>query len=209
MSVNVPPTSTATRRLAIRASVTGCRLRLIATRTDTSLWHPFSDMATVRGNEIVIERGEGVWLWDDQGNRYLDGSASLWYCNVGHGRAEIADAVATQMKKLEAWSIFGDAATPPALELADKLAELSQLEEAKIFLDDRWGRRDRHGCEARAASTGRCSGSRTACTSSAALRRTTGRWRSARRSAASRRTAPVTARSSRARHRSSGTRPRR
>ena len=62
----------------------------MATRTDTSLWHPFSDMAAIRGNELVIERGEGVWLWDDQGNRYLDGSASLWYCNVGHGRAEIA-----------------------------------------------------------------------------------------------------------------------
>ena len=91
-------------------------------------------MATVRGSEMVIERGEGVWLWDDQGDRYLDGSASLWYCNVGHGRAEIADAVATQMKKLEAWSIFGNTATPPALELADKLAELSSLEEAKIFL---------------------------------------------------------------------------
>ena len=105
----------------------------MTTRTDTSLWHPFSDMATVRGNEIVISRGEGVWLWDEDGNRYLDGSASLWYCNVGHGRAEIADAVAAQMKELEAWSIFGDAATPPALELAEKLADLSSLDEAKIF----------------------------------------------------------------------------
>ncbi|MGH3084071.1 MAG: aspartate aminotransferase family protein [Gaiellaceae bacterium] len=103
------------------------------TRTDTSLWHPFSDMATVRDHEIVISRGEGVWLWDEDGNRYLDGSASLWYCNVGHGRAEIADAVAAQMKELEAWSIFGDAATPPALELAEKLADLSSLDEAKIF----------------------------------------------------------------------------
>ena len=91
-------------------------------------------MASIRGNEFVIERGEGVWLWDDEGNRYLDGSASLWYCNVGHGRAEIADAVAAQMKKLEAWSIFGDTATPPALELAERLAELSSLEDAKIFL---------------------------------------------------------------------------
>jgi putrescine aminotransferase len=90
-------------------------------------------MAAVRDDAIVIERGDGVWLWDDRGNRYLDGSASLWYCNVGHGREEIADAVAAQMKKLEAWSIFGDAATPPAVELADKLAELSSLEEAKIF----------------------------------------------------------------------------
>jgi adenosylmethionine-8-amino-7-oxononanoate aminotransferase len=103
-------------------------------REDTSLWHPFSDMAAIRGNELVISRGEGVWLWDEEGNRYLDGSASLWYCNVGHGRAEIADAVAAQMKQLEAWSIFGDTATPPALELADRLADLSSLEGAKIFL---------------------------------------------------------------------------
>src|SRR5262249_54927659 len=115
-------------------SLTACRLPLIATRADTSLWHPFSDMAAVRGNEIVLERGEGVWLWDDEGNRYLDGSASLWYCNIGHGRAEIADAVAAQIKKLEAWSIFGDAATPPALDLADRLAGLSSLDDAKIFL---------------------------------------------------------------------------
>ena len=104
------------------------------TRAGTSLWHPFADMAVVPGNELVIERGEGVWLWDEDGNRYLDGSASLWYCNVGHGRSELADAAAAQMRKLEAWSIFGDSATPPALELADKLADLSSLEGAKIFL---------------------------------------------------------------------------
>jgi putrescine---pyruvate transaminase len=106
----------------------------MAVRNETSLWHPFSDMAVVRSTEFVISRGEGVWLWDEEGNRYLDGSASLWYCNVGHGRAEIAEAVARQIKELEAWSIFGDAATPPALELAHKLAELSTLDEAKVFL---------------------------------------------------------------------------
>ena len=120
--------------LAHAQRLTRCRLRGMPKRGDTSLWHPFSDMAAVRGNELVISRGEGVWLWDEDGNRYLDGSASLWYCNVGHGRAEIADAVAAQMKQLEAWSIFGDTATPPALELADRLADLSSLEGAKIFL---------------------------------------------------------------------------
>ena len=102
--------------------------------SDTSLWHPFSDMAAVRGNEFVVSRGEGVWLWDEHGNRYLDGSASLWYCNVGHGRREIAEAVRQQMEQLEAWSIFGDTATPPALELADRLAELYPQDGAKIFL---------------------------------------------------------------------------
>jgi putrescine aminotransferase len=101
---------------------------------DTTLWHPFADMAAVRRGEFVIARGEGVWLFDESGRRYLDGSASLWYCNVGHGRAEIADAVAGQMRELEAWSIFGNYATPPALDLADAIVERSSMEGAKVFL---------------------------------------------------------------------------
>jgi adenosylmethionine-8-amino-7-oxononanoate aminotransferase len=101
---------------------------------DTTLWHPFADMAAVRRGEFVIARGEGVWLFDESGRRFLDGSASLWYCNVGHGRAEIADAVAAQMRELEAWSIFGNYATPPALDLADAIVERSSMEDAKVFL---------------------------------------------------------------------------
>jgi adenosylmethionine-8-amino-7-oxononanoate aminotransferase len=100
---------------------------------DTSLWHPFSDMAAVRGNELVLERGEGIYVWDVDGKRYLDGSASLWYCNVGHGRAEIAEAAAAQMRKLEAWSIFGEVANRPALELADLLSANAPMDGAKIF----------------------------------------------------------------------------
>jgi putrescine---pyruvate transaminase len=105
----------------------------MAKRTDTPLWHPFSDMAAVRGNEVVISRGEGVWIYDEEGNRYLDASASLWYCNVGHGRREIAEAVARQMETLEAFSIFGDNATLPALELAGVLAERAPMDDAKVF----------------------------------------------------------------------------
>ena len=101
---------------------------------DTRLWHPFSDMAAVRGAELVITRGEDVWLWDAQGKRYLDASASLWYANVGHGRREIADAVAAQLTELDAYSIFGDVANEPALRLAERLAELSPLEDARVFL---------------------------------------------------------------------------
>lgn len=101
--------------------------------TDTRLWHPFADMANVRGHELVLERGEGIWLYDDQGNRYLDGTAALWYGNVGHGRKEIADAVAAQLAKLEAWSIFGDTATVPSLELADRLAELAPVDNGRVF----------------------------------------------------------------------------
>jgi putrescine aminotransferase len=100
---------------------------------DTSFWHPFADMASVRGNELVLVRGEGMYLWDDAGNRYLDGSASLWYCNVGHGRTEIADAVAAQMRTLETWSTFGEVANPPALELAELLSTHGPMDGGKVF----------------------------------------------------------------------------
>ena len=51
----------------------------------TSFWHPFADMGAVSRSELVIERGEGIHVFDDQGRRYLDGTASLWYANLGHG----------------------------------------------------------------------------------------------------------------------------
>lgn len=101
---------------------------------ETRLWHPFSDMALVRGNELVIARGEDVWVWDAADNRYLDATASLWYANVGHGRREIADAAHQQMLKLEAYSAFGDFANEPALALAARIAELAPVEDARVFL---------------------------------------------------------------------------
>jgi putrescine aminotransferase len=90
-------------------------------------------MGAVRRKELVIERGEDVWVWDDAGKRYLDATASLWYCNVGHGRPEIAAAVAAQFKQLEAYSAFGDFVSPVAHQLAGTLADLAPMP-ARIFL---------------------------------------------------------------------------
>ena len=100
---------------------------------DSRFWHPFADMGAVRHDQLVIERGEDVWVWDNHGNRYLDATASLWYANVGHGRPEIAAAVAAQMRQLEAYSAFGDFANRPALELADVLADRAPMP-SRIFL---------------------------------------------------------------------------
>lgn len=100
---------------------------------DTALWHPFAQMAKVRGAEFVLVRGEGVWVWDEEGRRYLDGTASLWYANVGHGRPEIAEAVAEQLSALDAYSTFGDTANLPALRLAERLARLAPMEGARVF----------------------------------------------------------------------------
>jgi putrescine---pyruvate transaminase len=102
--------------------------------TDSRLWHPFADMSHVRSAELVLDRGEDVWIWDTDGNRYLDATASLWYANAGHGRQEIVDAAAKQMGRLEAYSAFGDFTTEVATELAGRLADLAPMEDTKIFL---------------------------------------------------------------------------
>lgn len=99
----------------------------------TALWHPFSDMAAVAEREFVIERGEDVWVYDSDGTKYLDATASLWYVNVGHGRREIADAAAEQMRALSGYSIFGDHSNRPAEALAARLSALAPMPDAKVF----------------------------------------------------------------------------
>jgi putrescine aminotransferase len=100
----------------------------------TALWHPFARMSDVVGHEFMIDRAEGVWIWDRQGNRYLDATASLWYANVGHGRKRIADAMAEQVMRLDAYSIFGDYTNEPASELASRLARVAPMNNARVFL---------------------------------------------------------------------------
>jgi adenosylmethionine-8-amino-7-oxononanoate aminotransferase len=90
-------------------------------------------MGSVRTSELMIERGEDVWVYDTEGRRYLDATASLWYANIGHGRPEIAEAVAKQMAKLEAYSAFGDLGNPTASELASTLCDLAPMP-SRVFL---------------------------------------------------------------------------
>ncbi len=106
----------------------------MTTTTDSRFWHPFADMGAVRTQELTIDRGEDVWVFDEAGTRFLDATASLWYCNVGHGRPEIAAAVAEQMGRLEAYSAFGDFGNAPARTLADRLAALAPMPDARVFL---------------------------------------------------------------------------
>jgi putrescine aminotransferase len=106
----------------------------MAISTTTHFWHPFADMGAVGEAELVVDRGEGVWVFDTDGNRYLDATASLWYANIGHGRAEVADAVTEQMRRLEAYSTFGDFGNRPANELAERLAALAPMDGARVFL---------------------------------------------------------------------------
>lgn len=100
----------------------------------TRLWHPFANMADVKDNPFIVDRAEGVWIYDRAGKRYLDGTAGLWYCNVGHGRAEIVEAAAAQMRRLDTYFVFNDFSNEPAERLARRLAELAPMDDAKIFL---------------------------------------------------------------------------
>jgi putrescine aminotransferase len=101
----------------------------------TDFWHPFADMASVQAHgELELVRGEGVWVFDDRNRPYLDATASLWYCNVGWGRTEIADAAAAQMRRLPAYSTFADLTNRPAEELASRIAALAPAPGSKVFL---------------------------------------------------------------------------
>jgi putrescine aminotransferase len=99
----------------------------------TRLWHPFADMAAVKGDEVVIVRGRGARVWDDAGNEYVDARGGLWYCAVGHGRAEIADAAAAQMRELAAYDTFERLANRPALDLAERVSALSPIPNGAVF----------------------------------------------------------------------------
>ena len=93
--------------------------------------HPFAK--PTRASFTVIARGEGALVWDADGHEYVDGMASLWYCAAGHGRAEIADAVAAQLRTIAAYSCFDPFSNGPADELAARLVELTPIPDARVF----------------------------------------------------------------------------
>jgi putrescine---pyruvate transaminase len=84
--------------------------------------HPFSDMKKLNAEGTrIIQRGEGVHIFDNNGKKYLDGFAGLWCVNIGYGRKEIADAVARQMNELPYYNTFFGTTSPPATLLAQKV----------------------------------------------------------------------------------------
>ncbi|UKA60510.1 aspartate aminotransferase family protein [Arthrobacter sp. FW306-2-2C-D06B] len=97
------------------------------------LWMHFADMSSYEDREIpTVVKGEGAYVWDDRGRRYIDGLASLYCVNAGHGRREIADAVHNQLKDLEYFPVW-NYATPPAVKLAERVAELAPGNLNRVF----------------------------------------------------------------------------
>jgi putrescine---pyruvate transaminase len=101
-------------------------------QTPPAFLHPFSTPARISFTTIV--RGEGALLWTADGRELVDGMASLWYCNVGHGRSAIGEAVAAQMTAIETYSCFEPFTNEPAERLTARLAAMAPIADARVFL---------------------------------------------------------------------------
>jgi putrescine---pyruvate transaminase len=99
--------------------------------TATAFLHPFTRPAA--DAFVTIVRGEGAVVWDAEGRDYIDGMASLWYCNVGHGRVEVVDAVAAQMRRLAAYHTFERFTNEPTEQLCARLAATAPPD-TRVFL---------------------------------------------------------------------------
>lgn len=94
--------------------------------------HPFAQPRAT--NFLRLVGGEGSVVWDDDGRRYIDAMASLWYMNIGHGRSEMTEAIADQVGTLAAYHTFAPFSNRPSEDLADRIAGLSPFDDARVFL---------------------------------------------------------------------------
>ena len=88
--------------------------------------HPYTNLrAHERQGPLVVQGGEGVWVWDDDGKRYIEGLAGLWCTGLGFSEKRLVDAAAKQMAKLPFSQIFAHRSTEPVVELAEKLISIA------------------------------------------------------------------------------------
>lgn len=100
------------------------------------VWHPFTQMQDwIKETPVIIERGEGNYLIDCLGNKYLDGISSLWTTIHGHNKKEINEAIISQTNKIAHTTLLG-LANIPSIELAKKLVEITPEGLSKVFYSD-------------------------------------------------------------------------
>jgi len=96
--------------------------------------HPFTDHKELHGKKSrIITRADGVYIYDADGNKMLDGMSGLWCVNIGYGRDELVEAAAGQMRQLPYYNSFFQCANPPSIELAAMLQEVSQPHFKRVF----------------------------------------------------------------------------
>jgi len=109
-------------------------LRNLAVRDLETLVHPYTNLAALRETgPLIIERGQGVFVYDSEGKAYIEGMAGLWCTALGYGNEELVEAAATQMRKLSFSHLFGAKSHDPAIELAERLKEIAPVPTSKVF----------------------------------------------------------------------------
>jgi adenosylmethionine-8-amino-7-oxononanoate aminotransferase len=115
---------------AVPSQASGSDLQQLAKR---HLWMHFTRMGAYADHDVpVIVRGEGCYVYDEQGNRYLDGLSALFCVNAGHGRVELGDAAARQAREL-GFYVNWSYAHPPAIQLAARIASLAPGDLNRVF----------------------------------------------------------------------------
>jgi putrescine aminotransferase len=115
----------------------------VAQRRSTKEWqdadsahylHPFTDFKSLaaKGSRIIT-KAENIYLWDSEGNKILDAMSGLWCVNVGYGRQELINAATKQLQELPFYNSFFQTATPPAIELAELLAQVTPPQFKHVF----------------------------------------------------------------------------
>lgn len=105
-----------------------------AMRDIETILHPTTNLALHRTTgPLVLDRAEGIYVWDTNGKRYIEGLAGLWCTGLGYGNQELVEAAREQMSKLSFTHLFGGRSHEPAIALAEKLKELVPAPASKIF----------------------------------------------------------------------------
>jgi len=106
----------------------------LAVRDVETLVHPYTNLATFRDTgPLIIERAQGVYVYDTEGKGYIEGMAGLWCTALGYGNEELVEAAAAQMRKLSFAHLFSGRSHDPAIELAEKLKEIAPVPISKVF----------------------------------------------------------------------------
>ena len=96
--------------------------------------HPFTDFQSLaKKGSRIIARAENIYLWDSDGHKLLDAMSGLWCVNVGYGQQALVDAAARQMQTLPFYNAFFQTATVPAIELAERLAQVTPPQFQHVF----------------------------------------------------------------------------
>ncbi|MCP4315070.1 MAG: aminotransferase class III-fold pyridoxal phosphate-dependent enzyme [Hyphomicrobiales bacterium] len=114
--------------------VTTAPLSNVQQRDIDAVLHPYTPLHTLSENgPLVVERGQGVFIYDTQGNEYIEGMSGLWCAGLGFGDEELVEAATEQLKTLPYYHLFAAHGTEPAIELAEKLKELAPVPISKVF----------------------------------------------------------------------------